>query len=153
MKVTFKFIEKNKNEQVLFEVHQKNDFLEEIANLLENYQVKQISVKDFNKNQMVFVNMLDIIYIEYIDRKCFFYTKDKVYEKRVTLNKLIPELSEEFIQVSKNTLINIYSVKEIKSSLLNGNLYCLLLNKEEILVSRHFSKSFKEKIQTKKYHK
>lgn len=153
MKVTFKFIEKNKNEQVLFEVHQKNDFLEEIANLLENYQVKQISVKDFNKNQTVFVNMLDIIYIEYIDRKCFFYTKDKVYEKRVTLNKLIPELSEEFIQVSKNTLINIYSVKEIKSSILNGNLYCLLLNKEEILVSRHFSKSFKEKIQTKKNHK
>lgn len=77
MKVTFKFIEKNKNEQVLFEVHQKNDFLEKIADLLENYQVKQISVKDFNKNQTVFVNMLDIIYIEYIDRKCFFIQKIK----------------------------------------------------------------------------
>lgn len=76
----------------------------------------------------------------------FFYTENEVYERRLTLAQLMKELPEPFIQISKTTILNIYMVKEINSSLLNGNLYVTLQNTEELLVSRYFSKALKEKI-------
>lgn len=68
-----------------------------------------------------------------------------MYERRLTLAQLMKELPEPFIQISKTTILNIYMVKEINSSLLNGNLYVTLQNTEELLVSRYFSKALKEK--------
>lgn len=146
MKVTFRIVSNTENESVLFSVHQKTEALIEIANLIEKYQTKQILVKDYQKNITIHLMLEDIIYIEYIDRKCFFYTNEKSYEKRITLSRLASDLPEEFIQVSKTMLLNIRSVKEIKSSLLNGNLYCVLQNKEEILISRHFAKNFRKSV-------
>lgn len=146
MKVKFRLIDSTDEEKVLFEVHQKTPFIKEVATLLENYQEKTIVVKDYQKNKDFQLKLEDIFYIEYIERKCFFYTIEKTYEKRMTLNQLRSELSAEFIQISKTMIVNVLSVEEIKSSLLNGNLYCLLKNEEELLVSRHFSKSFRQTI-------
>ncbi|MEG0256214.1 LytTR family DNA-binding domain-containing protein [Vagococcus sp.] len=146
MKVHFRLIDSSDKENVLFEVHQKTPFIEEMAVLLENYQEKMILVKDYQKNQDIQLKVTDVFYIEYIERKCFFYTVSKTYEKRITLNQLKSNLPGEFLQISKTMIVNVLSVEEIKSSLLNGNLYCLLKNKEELMVSRHFSKSFKQAI-------
>lgn len=51
MKVHFRLIDSSDKENVLFEVHQKTPFIEEMAVLLENYQEKMILVKDYQKNQ------------------------------------------------------------------------------------------------------
>ncbi|MFY8331267.1 LytR/AlgR family response regulator transcription factor [Vagococcus carniphilus] len=146
MKVLSNLINHHEEEQVIFDIHERSGFLDDMVSRLEMYEAKTILVKDYQKNIMIPLNVASILYIEYLERKCFFYTSEKTYEKRMTLNVLRQELPEEFIQISKTTILNTQSVKEIKSSLLNGNLYCLLSNQEEILVSRHFVRAFREKI-------
>ena len=146
MKVLFDLIPKKQEEMVLFQVHEKVPFLTSIADILEKYKVETILVRDYKKERDVYLDLFSIFYIEYLDRKCFFYTENEVYERRLTLAQLMKELPEQFIQISKTTILNIYMVKEINSSLLNGNLYITLQNTEELLVSRYFSKALKEKI-------
>ncbi len=146
MKVLFDLIPKKEEESVLFRIHEKAPFLISIADILEKYKVDTIVVKDFKKDRNIYLELYSIFYIEYVDRKCFFYTESEVYERRLTLTQLGRELPETFIQVSKTTILNIYMVKEINASLLNGNLYVTLQNGEELLVSRYFAKELKEKI-------
>lgn len=146
MKTVFRYIPQEKEETLTFEIHEKTIFIKELEHLVEEYHQEKITVKDYQKKIEVSLTLSSILYIEYIDRKCFFYTHEKTYEKRTTLNFLLSELPKQFAQVSKNTLLNIQSVIEIKSSLVNGNLYCILENKEEILISRRFAKEFKQAI-------
>ncbi len=97
-----------------------------------------------NGSEFLQLNILEVVYIESIERKTFFYTKDKIYEDNRPLYELERLLENyQFVRINKQTILNprfIYSVK----ALLNSRYDITLETGEKLIVTRHYRKQFKK---------
>lgn len=68
------------------------------------------------------IHLLDtdqIIYIESVERKCFIYTTDNVYESDFKLYELEHQLEElHFFRASKSFLINLQKIQSLKADII-----------------------------------
>ncbi|WP_170075829.1 LytR/AlgR family response regulator transcription factor [Paraclostridium dentum] len=93
-----------------------------------------------NKNETYKINIEDITYIEIQRKDMTIHTENKIYETKMTMDKIEKELkNHKFYRCHKSFLVNINYVENIKQYV------AILDNKEEILVSRHRFKDFKHK--------
>ncbi|EPZ53356.1 lytTr DNA-binding domain protein [[Clostridium] sordellii ATCC 9714] len=84
--------------------------------------------------------MADITYIEIQRKDMSIHTENKVYETKMTMDKIEEELqNHNFYRCHKSFLVNIDYVENIKQYV------AILENKEEVLVSRHRFKDFKSR--------
>lgn len=93
-----------------------------------------------NKNETYKINIEEITYIEIQRKDMSIHTESKVYETKMTMDKIEKELKNyNFYRCHKSFLVNIDYVENIKQYV------AILDNKEEVLVSRHRFKDFKHK--------
>ena len=65
-------------------------------------------------DEIHFLDIAQIVYIESVDRKCFIYTRDEVYESDFRLYELEQQLEEYgFFRVSKSFLIHLKSIRTL----------------------------------------
>lgn len=98
------------------------------------------------------IHLLDtaqIIYIESVDRKCFIYTSDEVYESDFRLYELERQLEEYgFFRVSKSFLIHLQNIQSLKADI-NRKIRVTMSNGEEIIASRQYSDKLKKRLGVK----
>ena len=88
----------------------------------------------------------DVLYVESVDRRTFFYTKDGVYETSLRLYELADELGEgDFVRASKSAVVNLSKVVILRPEA-NGRLLATLENGERLTVSRQYTPVVKEKL-------
>ncbi|WP_270648262.1 LytR/AlgR family response regulator transcription factor [Paeniclostridium hominis] len=93
-----------------------------------------------NKNETYKINIEEITYIEIQRKDMCIHTESKVYETKMTMDKIEKELKNyNFYRCHKSFLVNIDYVENIKQYV------AILDNKEEVPVSRHRFKDFKHK--------
>lgn len=93
-----------------------------------------------NKSETYKINIADITYIEIQRKDMSIHTENKVYETKMTMDKIEEELqNHNFYRCHKSFLVNIDYVENIKQYV------AILENKEEVLVSRHRFKDFKSR--------
>lgn len=93
-----------------------------------------------NKNETYKINIEEITYIEIQRKDMSIHTESKVYETKMTMDKIEKELKNyNFYRCHKSFLVNIDYVENIKQYV------AILDNKVEVLVSRHRFKDFKHK--------
>lgn len=93
-----------------------------------------------NKNETYKINIEEITYIEIQRKDMSIHTESKVYETKMTMDKIEKELKNyKFYRCHKSFLVNIDYVKNIKQYV------AILDNKEEVPISRHRFKDFKHK--------
>ncbi len=108
---------------------------------------KQITVKI--KNETLLINLDQIYYIESIDRKCFIYSRDTVYESKSKLYELEEQLKQYgFFRVSKSCLVNIGMIKSLKAEI-NRKIRITLNNGEQLICSRQYAENFKRIMEVK----
>ncbi|MGN7479846.1 LytR/AlgR family response regulator transcription factor [Solibacillus silvestris] len=122
--------------------------IEMAKNLLENeefsskipvYQGKKLILLEQNKIQLIRTELGNVIV----------YMEDgSWYEVRETLQYLENTLGEQFIRISKGSLINMDCIKSVKASF-NGTMEVLLDNDLEDIISRNYRKLFKERLGVK----
>ena len=89
----------------------------------------------------------NILYIESVDRRTFFYTKDKVYETKEPLYQLETQLEHTgSIRISKNCLLNVDSLQSIRP-FTNHRFEATLVNGEKVLVSRNYIGDLKQRLE------
>lgn len=89
----------------------------------------------------------DILYIESVDRRTFFYTTEEVYESKEPLYQLENTLLRTGItRISKNCLLNIDKLKSI-APFTNHRFEAVLVNGEKILISRNYIDNLKKKLE------
>jgi len=128
------------------EIHYKNKNrqVDKIINYIrESSNATIIGVIDDHE---IVVSQEQLYYFESIDKKCFAYASDEIYQIKSTLTELEMILEDEmFARVNKSTILNISKVQSIKSDL-NMKTVALLYNGEKTIISRHYQKAFKEKL-------
>lgn len=102
---------------------------------------------DLDDGEELFIDPKDVYYLDYVDRKLFFYTADGVYR----IMKSLAECEEllwnyGFVRVSKSNLINIFKIQQLKPDL-NMKVYAYFDNGERICVNRSYKKEFGEYLQ------
>lgn len=111
---------------------------------------RQLVVKNTQSGEDVILEAKDIAYVEAIDRKCFVYTEDHVFETSYKLYELEALFSGmKFCRVSKSCLVSLNYIYSIKTEM-NHRLRLTLKNKEAIIVSRQYAEDIKEQLGVKK---
>lgn len=98
------------------------------------------------------IHLLDIaqvIYIESVDRKCYIYTSDQVYESEFRLYELEQRLEEYgFFRASKSFLIQLRSIQSLKADI-NRRIRVTMSNGEQIIASRQYADELKKRLGVK----
>lgn len=90
------------------------------------------------------VPVTDIYYVESVDKKAFVYCETEVFQSNYRLYELENILTHAgFVRVSKSTILNIETLKGIKT-LANSKLEAILSNGESVYVTRKYLKEIKE---------
>lgn len=104
----------------------------------------QLTVK--RGNEIHLLDIARIIYIESVDRRCFIYTSDEIYESEFRLYELEHQLEEYgFFRVSKSLLIHLQDIQSLKADI-NRRIRVTMSNGEEIIASRQYSEELKKRL-------
>lgn len=107
----------------------------------------QLTVK--KDDEIHFLDIAQIVYIESVDRKCFIYTLDEVYESDFRLYELEQQLEEYgFLRVSKSFLIHLKSIRTLKADI-NRRIRITMTGGEQIIASRQYAEKLKERLGVK----
>lgn len=93
-----------------------------------------------------FLDIAQVIYIESVERKCFLYTSNEVYESEFRLYELEQQLEPYgFVRVSKSFLIRLKNIKSLKADI-NRRIRVTMSNGEEIIASRQYAEELKKRL-------
>lgn len=140
MKVKMQIIDRSKEEQVQFQIHQitKNvttlvDLVKQSENVLHGKE-EDITYK---------VPYAEIYYIESVDKKTFLYTEERVLTLQYRLYELEELLDQRFfLRVSKSMIVNLRRIAQLTPTL-SGRFEATLQNGEKISISRRYVKEMK----------
>lgn len=99
------------------------------------------------KNDEIYLlDIADVIYIESVDRTCFIYTADEIYESDFRLYELEQQLEEYgFVRVSKSFLIHLQKIHSLKADI-NRKIRITMSNGEQIMASRQYADELKKRL-------
>jgi len=143
MEIKVKKIPETENEKVLIECHEVTSKINSIVKFIKTFSKTIVGECDDREHE---ISVNDIYYIESVDNKTFLYTRNKVFSTRQKLYEIEETLGEDsYFRISKSVIVNLLKIKSIKPAL-NGRFSALLLNGEEVIISRKYVAGFKEKI-------
>ncbi len=143
MKITIHTDENADDTYIDIRCRDKSPETEKIIATLRMMEKQLTGRKD---NEIFLIPAENVIYIEAVDRKCFLYTKNSVYETDFKLYELEQQLRDSsFFRISKSILINLKEVLSLKAEL-NRRLLVTLCNGEQIIASRQYADELKKKL-------
>lgn len=103
-----------------------------------------------DKNEQILINIKDIYYFEYVDKRTFAYLQDEVYQVGESLAKLEAYLaSEGFVRINKFNVVNIHHIKAIKPEV-NMRIKAMMENREYLIINRSYRASFKKYLEERR---
>ncbi len=117
-----------------------SDITQDIEKIISTLNVldKKLTVK--KNDEIFFINIGEVLYIDTVDKKTFVYTNDNVYETTLKLYEL--EEQFEFFRASKSCIINVKYIKSLKSDF-DRKIRVTMDNDEKIIVSRQYAVELK----------
>ena len=84
------------------------------------------------------VDIQDIYYIEWVERKSYVYTKTAIYTLALSLTQLEKNLpNSSFVRISRMALVNVYKINTLTNGL-NFRLTAELFNGERLIINRSY---------------
>ena len=118
---------------------------EEIQNAVDILENNKRSIPVINSEETIMCTLDRVYYFESVDKHTFVYTKDKCYETKYRLYELEGMLSYDFFRCSKAMIVNIKKIASVKAEF-NARMRAVLLNGEEVIISRNYVKDLKGKL-------
>ena len=121
--------------EVIIKYPQKDKQVNRIIDFLQSFDM-QIKCAGDNAEQMI--NILDIYYIESVDKKTFVYLENAVYRTDFRLYQLKDKLrAYGFVQISKSCILNINTLESIRP-LFNSRMEATLKNGEKVNINHNY---------------
>lgn len=133
--------ESYKKTEIIIKTPKQSDKIDQLMTLIHQF-FDTLSVQ--NGSETLQINILKVVYIESIERKTFFYTKESFYEDDRPLYELEKLLEKyQFVRINKQTILNPRFIRSVKA-LLNSRYEITLETDEKLIVTRHYRKHFKK---------
>lgn len=143
MKIEINVDEKTADTRIVVSCKSLTPEIEKMIAMLRILE-KQLTVT--KGNDIYFLDVSKVIYIESVDRKTFIYTKESVYESDFKLYELEQQLEScGFFRTSKSCLLQLKYIRSMRADL-NRRIKVTLENGEQIIVSRQYAEQLKERL-------
>ena len=125
---------------VTIKCKERDAFVERLIAALQIIDKQIMAMHDGN---ITVLDLEKVLYIESVDRKCFLYTADKIYESFHKLYELEQQLGQYFfVRINKSCIVNLKNISSIKTYL-NRRLLITLSSGEQLIVSRQYADEIK----------
>lgn len=130
-----------KQTEVIVKTPNKTEKIDQLIAMIHQF-FNELPIKNGTKTLQL--NILEIVYIENIERKTFIYTKNSMYEDERPLYAFESMLKDfHFIRINKQTIINPRYIHSV-NALLNSRYEITLETQEKLIVTRHYRNTFKK---------
>ncbi|MGB4660575.1 MAG: LytTR family DNA-binding domain-containing protein [Mobilitalea sp.] len=115
----------------------------EVQNVLSLLDLQKKKLIGYADQEECVIDPTKVLYCESVDGTVYIYAKEQVYKTAYTLNEIEASFFQTgYFRCSKSMVLNINSVKSLKSELGN-RIDALLSNDEHIIISRHYVKQLR----------
>lgn len=129
-------IEENQIDLYYNKIDQETD---NIIKYLNSYN-KTLAGK--NEEGTALINPSEIYYCEIVDRKCFSYLKNSIWQLDRSLQMILDQFqSIGFVRTSKSMIVNIYKIDRLKTDI-NMRVNIILDNGETVILNRTYRNQF-----------
>lgn len=119
---------------------------EEVLRILSSLRPFERRLTGTRDGQTFPLTPAQILYVESVDHKTFFYCEDMVCETPLRLYELEERLSGEgFVRASKAVVVNLSQVRSLRPDF-GGRLILTMNNREKLFASRQYAGDIKEKL-------
>lgn len=127
-----------KEDRVEVSYREENGQIEIIRNFLSSMQ----SITGRRDDMVCVLQPGSIYYLEVVERKLFAYQASEVYQLEYSMKRFMECFEAEgFVQISKNTIVNLYRVRQVKTDL-NMRMKLVMDNDEMLILNRTYKKNF-----------
>ena len=138
-----------REKEVIIRANKKDEEVAEILRNLQEIDTKLHNINGYLDNTVYSLSTQDILFFETNDRNVYAHTKDNAFLIHYRLYELEENLPDNFLRVSKSSILNVDEVKSLTQSVM-GNLIQFRDSYKQIYVSRRFLKKLKLKLNQRK---
>ncbi|MGK0550664.1 LytTR family DNA-binding domain-containing protein [Enterococcus faecalis] len=132
-------------ESVVFNIFEVTPSIEKAISFLKDTNYT-IVAQNIDSEEFIQLKISDILYLEYLEREIFLYTKSSTLITKDSLSNFCKILPNEFVQISKSTVVNSLYIKAFIAQK-NGNLALEIVGNEKLIVSRRYAVHVKKTLQ------
>ena len=138
-----------REKEIVIRANKKDEEVAEILRNLQEIDTKLHNINGYLDNTVYSLSTQDILFFETNDRNVYAHTKDNAFLIHYRLYELEENLPDNFLRVSKSSILNVDEVKSLTQSVM-GNLIQFRDSYKQIYVSRRFLKKLKLKLNQRK---
>jgi Response regulator of the LytR/AlgR family len=123
-----------------------NKISTDIEKIISMLRVMDLKLTGRKEDQTYLLDAAKVLYIDTVDKKTFFYTKNDIYETDLRLYELEEQLAAlDFMRANKSCIINFNQINSIRADI-DGKLLVTMSNSEKLFVSRQYAQAVKKKL-------
>jgi DNA-binding LytR/AlgR family response regulator len=131
------------NLEIVIKCTKADEEIHRIESLLHGLDKKLTCTKN---GVMKLIDKRDVFYFESVDKRCFVYTLDDVFETSLKLYEIEEVLADMgFFRNSKSQILNITKIESLCPEF-GGRIEAIMENGYQLIVSRQYAKILKEKV-------
>lgn len=150
MKVQVEIVEEQKEPTIVIQCQQIEESVLQLQSFIQKALVKAPSISFFQEGKEFYLSLNKILFFETDEATVYAHTSDQVYKVRERLYELEQCLPDDFLRVSKSTILNINQVYSIESNLTSYRLVEFYKSHKKVYVSRFYYKNLKHKLEKRR---
>ncbi len=128
-----------------------SNMTQSLNSIIQYIRQQEYLIQGTFDNKLYQIPLNKILYFETVDKRTFIYTQQKIFECKKKLSVIEQDLIKaNIIRISKTVLLNISYLACVKPYP-NHRLLAELNNKENLIVSRKYISSLRDKIRSAYY--
>ena len=146
MKIQFFKDETQSKDEITIRYAQEDEIIEKLKKYVQDINKEYSKIELYKGDVQYFVTIDKILFFETEDAKIMAHTKDDMYISKYKLYELEELLPEQFLRVSKSTIVNAKHVYSIDKNITSSSCIKFSGTYKYIYVARRYYKDFKNKV-------
>lgn len=150
MKIRIEVDKEIQEDEVIIKCKQLNDDVTNIQKALTDILSKKAQIIFYKNNSEYYIPLSEILFFETEESSISAHTIDNIYQVKYKLYELEDILPNNFMRVSKSTILNIDYIYSITKNLTSSSIVEFQNTHKKVYVSRHYYKLLKFKLLEKR---
>jgi len=144
MKLRVEFTDGSMEDEVIIRCGRVDDAIQKLQEYIRNMSVPKLAF--FKDTQEYYLPLDDVLFFETEGEQVFAHTAKDAYRVKHRLYELEKILPRFFIRAAKGTIVNTKRIYAINHSVTSSSRISFIDTHKHVYVSRHYYKSFKERV-------
>ena len=150
IKIKIEVDEKILEDEVIIRCNQLNDDINKIQNVVNEIISKNKTIVFYKDNIEYYISLNEVLFFETEENNVFAHTLESVYQVKYKLYELEKLLPENFMRVSKSSILNIDYIYSITRNITASSIVEFQNTYKKVYVSRNYYKPLKFKLLEKR---